>query len=95
VARVTPEPEYAEADYVPADIEAQPYVIYDGRPVYYTRDRWYYRRGPHWVYYRREPPALYRQRPYVQQAPRAYPRSGPRPGTRRPEYAAPPAREVR
>lgn len=84
-ASVEPEPVYAEATYVPADIETYPYVIYDGRPVYYVHDHWYVRRGPHWVYYRSEPRVLRRQRPYVQQAPRAY---------RRPEYAAPPVRQA-
>lgn len=46
----TVEPEYAEATYVPDDIEAYPYVVYEGRPVYYVHDRWYFRHGPHWVY---------------------------------------------
>ncbi len=85
----TVEPEYAEATYVPAHIETYPYVIYEGRPVYYAHEHWYYRDGPRWVYYRHEPETLQRQRAYVQQAPRA-----PQPYVRHPEYAAPPARQV-
>lgn len=88
VATVEPEPVYAEATDVPPHIETYPYVIYEGRPVYYVGERWYYRRGPSWVYYRSEPAVLHRQRPYVQQAPRAYPRRE----YRRPEYSAPPPR---
>jgi hypothetical protein len=71
------EPAYAEADYVPADIETYPHTYYEGRDVYFVNDRYYYR-GPHdhWVYYRTAPAPLVerratygRTRPYVQQAP--------------------------
>ncbi len=84
-ATVQPEPVYADATYVPPDIDTYPYVIYEGRPVYFVHDHWYVRHGPRWVYYRNEPSSLHRQRPYVQRAPRAY---------RRPEYAAPPVQRA-
>ena len=82
VATVQPDPVYAEATYVPAYIETYPYVVYEGRPVYYVEGYWYVRRGPGWAYYRKEPPYLYRQRAYVQPAPRAPER----------RYAPPPER---
>lgn len=67
VAHVRSEPAYAEAVYVPADIETYPHTTYDGRVVYLVNDRWYYREGPRWVYYRPEPEPLYahRRRIYV------------------------------
>lgn len=71
VATVQPDPVYAEATYIPPRIETYPYVVYEGRPVYYVEGYWYVRRGPGWSYYRQEPPYLHRQRTYVQQAPRA------------------------
>ena len=95
VAGVVAEPEYAVATDAPADIETYPSVVYEGRPVYFVNDRWYYRQGPEWVYYRREPAPLYRQRDYVRQAPRARPRVEARPEVRRPEYAAPAQRSER
>jgi hypothetical protein len=82
VATVEPEPVYADATYVPTDIERYPYVVYEGRPVYYVHDRWYARDGSRWVYYRSEPTYLREQRTYIRQAPPAY---------RQPVYAAPPA----
>ena len=73
-AAVEPEPVYgyAEITSAPADIETYPYVVYEGRPVYYYGDHWWYRDGSTWSYYRSEPAELYRQRGYVQRAPRAY-----------------------
>jgi hypothetical protein len=67
VAHVRSEPAYAEAVYVPPDIETYPHTNYDGRVVYLVNDRWYYREGPRWVYYRSEPRPLYthRRRVYV------------------------------
>lgn len=71
------EPAYAEADYVPADIETYPHTYYEGHDVYFVNDHYYYM-GPqhHWVYYRTAPAPLVerratyvRTRPYVQQAP--------------------------
>lgn len=64
---------YAEAYEAPVEIDVRTYpqTQYEGRPVYYYRDRWYYRDGSRWQYYRREPQALHRQRTYVQQAPPA------------------------
>jgi hypothetical protein len=90
VAEVDPEPAYAtvEVDAVPPTIVQSPAVVYEGRPVYYYGDRWYFRRGEHWAYYGREPPALYRQRAYVQSAPMTQTYSAP------PAYA-PPAERVR
>lgn len=95
VADVEPEPVYAEATYVPPDIETYPSVVYEGHPSYFVEGHWYYRNGPQWVYYRNEPAELHRQRAVVQRAPRAAPRVEYRGDVRRPDYAAPPAREVR
>ncbi len=95
VAEADPEPVYAEATYVPPDIETYPSVVYEGHPSYYVQGNWYYRNGPQWVYYRNEPAELHRQRAVVQRAPRAAPRVEYRDDVRRPENAAPPAREVR
>lgn len=71
------EPEYAEADYVPADIATYPHTNYEGHDVYFVNDHYYYQRPDHhWVYYRTAPKPLVerratygRTRPYVQQAP--------------------------
>jgi hypothetical protein len=73
-AEVEPEPVvgYAQVTSAPADIETYPYVVYEGRPVYYYGDHWWYRDGSNWSYYRDEPAELHRQRGYVQRAPRAY-----------------------
>jgi len=88
-ATLETEPAYVEVDYVPAQIETYPYVVYEGHPVYYVNDRWYFRHRSGWVYYRDEPEVLHRQRPYVRQAPPAYREY------RRPYYSAPPpAREA-
>lgn len=75
---VAPQPAYVETDdgYVYDDaqgnIEASPYVVYNGTPTYYVQGRWYRRTSRGWGYYRTEPQTLYGQRPYVQQAPPAY-----------------------
>lgn len=77
---------YAESNEAPVEVDVQTYpqTQYEGRPVYYYHDRWYYRSGNRWQYYRREPVELqrHRQRTYVQQAPPArreqyYPQSAP------------------
>ncbi len=90
-----PEPvAYVETTGVPygVNIEAYPYVHYQGRPVYLYDNRWWYRDGSRWNYYRQEPAPLYqyRQRPYIQQAPPAprAPSYGP-PGYAPPGYAPP------
>jgi hypothetical protein len=76
-AYAEPEPEYAVAEVnaapVEVDVNTYPHTVYAGRPVYYYRDRWYYRDGQRWYYYRSEPTHLreYRQRGYVQRAPPA------------------------
>ena len=78
-----PMPVYAEPapvvtydDYVyadtPGNIEAYPYVVYEGTPTYYVDGRWYRRTERGWGYYRSEPQPLYGQRPYVQHPPPAY-----------------------
>lgn len=67
-------------------VEAYPYVVYDGTPVYWVDGRWYRRNGGGWVYYRQEPAYLSGRRP-VTVAPPAY---GPRPGVG-PGFGAPPA----
>jgi hypothetical protein len=56
------------------DINTYPHEIYEGRPVYYVNNRWYYRDGGRWAYYRHEPAPLYRRRAYVRQAPPAHER---------------------
>jgi hypothetical protein len=45
------------------DIDTAPQVIYDGRPTYLYRDRWYYRDdGGRWQYHRTEPNELQEHR---------------------------------
>jgi hypothetical protein len=39
-------------------IRAAPEIIYEGHPVYWFHDRWYFRSGGLWNYYAVEPPAL-------------------------------------
>lgn len=71
VLHAHPEPVgYAEVTSAPADIEAYPSVVYDGRPTYLYQNRWYYRNGDRWGYYREEPPVLreHRVRIYGQPA---------------------------
>lgn len=97
------EPAYAEADYVPADIETYPHTYYEGHDVYFVNDHYYYRGPRHqWVYYRTAPAPLVersrgyvRTRPYVQQAPvvheRRYEERRVAPQVREPE----PATQVR
>jgi hypothetical protein len=75
---------YSEERYLyepaPADIQAQPYVVYEGAPNYYMNGRWYRYTQRGWGYYRTEPLPLTRRRPYVQSAPPAYrlpPRGSP------------------
>jgi hypothetical protein len=83
-------PAYSEAEYgyetVPANIVAQPYVVYEGARTYYVNGRWYRNTPRGWGYYRNEPAPLVRRRPYVQSAPPAY--GGPRRGS---PQEAPPA----
>jgi hypothetical protein len=77
------QPVYAEPapvatydDYVyedsPGNVEAYPYVVYEGTPTYYVQGRWYRRTPRGWAYYRSEPQPLYGQRPYVPQPTAAY-----------------------
>ncbi len=61
----------------PFEVEAHPYVFYEGGPVYWVEGRWYRRWGNGWVYYRSEPPYLAQRRPGVITAPPAYPRNPP------------------
>jgi hypothetical protein len=88
---------YAEVTAAPVDVDvySYPHTYYLGRPVYWYRDRWYYRDGGRWYYYRDEPPPLYeyRRRGYVQQAPPAPRYYAPPPNA--PPPAAPPAVRVR
>lgn len=57
-----PGPAYYD-DYPPdAYVATTEPVYYEGRPVYWYRDRWYYREGRAWRHYEREPPALYQHR---------------------------------
>jgi hypothetical protein len=77
---------YVEEYDPPPDVVSYPYVVYEGRPVYYVRGRYYYRRGPRWVYYS-EPPRDLRSRRFERRAPPAY-----REAPRRRQVVAPPAR---
>ncbi|MFS8067898.1 MAG: hypothetical protein ACMG6S_16165 [Byssovorax sp.] len=81
---------YAEAYEAPVEVEIRTYpqTQYEGRPVYFYRDRWYYRDGGRWQYYRQEPATLHRHRTYVQQAPPAV-------RGHRYRHSAPPARRER
>jgi hypothetical protein len=56
------------------DINTYPHEVYEGRPVYYVNNRWYYHDGGRWAYYRHEPAPLYRRRAYVRRAPPAHER---------------------
>lgn len=49
---------YVEVHTAPPHIEEYPSTYYEGRPVYYYDNHWYYRRGPGWAYYRDEPRPL-------------------------------------
>jgi hypothetical protein len=74
---VQPQPVYADNDVVydtgPAiDVNTYPHEVYEGRPVYWVNNRWYYNNGGRWAYYRHEPAPLYRRRGYVRRAPPAY-----------------------
>jgi hypothetical protein len=82
-----PAPAYAEGEGVPTNIETYPNTVYEGHPVYFYNDRWYYRHGQRWTYYQREPDYLVRQRTVVRQAPPAPVRESP--------AGAPPAIQVR
>jgi hypothetical protein len=65
------QPAYVEASAPPAELEVAPQTYYEGRTVYYVRDRWYAHDRGRWVYYRSEPQPLVRYRTHVQRAPRA------------------------
>ncbi|MFI5302310.1 MAG: hypothetical protein ACHREM_29815, partial [Polyangiales bacterium] len=62
---------YADTTSAPVDIETYPSVVYEGQPVYFYGDRWWYRSGGNWAYYREEPVELHRQRDVVIRASRA------------------------
>jgi len=47
-------------------------IYYEGRPVYWYGNRWYYRNGGGWGYYRSEPPYLSARRGYAPARPYAY-----------------------
>jgi hypothetical protein len=87
-------PGTTEITSAPVAIDTYPSTVYEGRPVYYYGDHWYYREGPRWRYYNAEPTELYRYRTRVQQAPparyRRYERVAP-PGV--PQEAPPAYRE--
>ena len=93
------EPAYVEVQYVPPNIYAYPYTIYDGRRVYFVDGHWYYQRGRSWVYFYREPQPLYRHRVEHFSAPPAHRYVAPpvhryvAPPPRR--YVAPPAHPPR
>jgi hypothetical protein len=43
-------------------IRRAPAVVYEGHPVYWHRNRWYYQNGGRWTYYQAEPVQLRTQR---------------------------------
>jgi hypothetical protein len=52
-----------DTDYPPATyVSTAPPVYYEGRPVYWYRDHWYYREGRGWRHYPNEPVVLYQHR---------------------------------
>jgi hypothetical protein len=52
-----------DGDYPPdAYIATTEPFYFDGRPVYWYHDHWYYRSGGGWRHYDREPPALQQRR---------------------------------
>lgn len=53
---------YVEVTSAPVEIEASPYVVYEGHPTYYYGGHWYYRHGSHWHYYHPEPAVLVEHR---------------------------------
>jgi hypothetical protein len=57
-AGVAYDTDYPSAGYVSS---AEP-VYYEGRPVYWYHDRWYYRDGRGWRHYDREPVFLHERR---------------------------------
>ena len=69
-AYVEPDVGYATVTSAPVDIETYPSVSYEGRPVYFYGDRWWYRDGRRWTYYRDEPVQLHRERAHVRRVPR-------------------------
>ena len=76
-ARYEAPPPMVVVSPAPIEIETQPYVVYQGTPVYWVEGRWYRRYGNGWGYYRDEPPYLAQRRPGVTTAPPAYPRRPP------------------
>jgi hypothetical protein len=61
----TPRVEVVEMEAPPvAHVRAAPSVIYEGHPVYWYQNRWYYQNGGRWGYYQNEPIGL-RSRRYV------------------------------
>jgi len=63
-------PAYVEAA-APAELETAPQTFYEGRTVYFVKDRWYAQNRGRWVYYRHEPQMLRRQRMHAVRAPQA------------------------
>jgi hypothetical protein len=60
-----PRVEVVEMEAPPVEhIRVAPAVVYEGHPVYWYHNRWYYQNGGRWGYYHEEPIAL-RNRRYV------------------------------
>jgi hypothetical protein len=60
-----PRVEVVEMEAPPVEhVRVAPSVVYEGHPVYWYRNRWYYQNGGRWGYYREEPIGL-RGRRYV------------------------------
>lgn len=63
---------YVYSEPVPEDLSMYPQTDWDGRHVYYYRDRWIYRDRDHWAYLHHEPDELRHHRHAYGQAPPAY-----------------------
>ncbi len=88
---------YVEVTSAPLDVAYAPQVVYEGRTVYLSGDRWYYRDGSHWRYYRREPaPLAQRRQQFRKQAPVRRPQERrPEQRTRAPQQQHPQQRQHR
>lgn len=62
---------YVDVTSAPMDIDEAPQTVYEGRTVYLSGDRWYYRDGARWRYYRQEPAALQQHRQQFRKQPPA------------------------
>jgi hypothetical protein len=76
-AGVAYDTDYPSGTYV----SAAPPVYYEGRPVYWYRNHWYYREGRGWRHYPNEPVVLYQRRVARRPPPPGWRASPPPPPT--------------